>query len=169
MPRTPELPAELHAEPKRHRRVRITVVNGDSEVPPLPDGARSVGALARRTWESYWKSGLGQFSVAGADDDILREWLLLIDEREKLRKVILDGVKSGKKVPPFIISRMSNVERNIMKVRQELGMTPMARFRLQLSVRASLQQHEALPALPAAPSDDVADAEFDDAPEPWQP
>lgn len=125
-------------------------------VPPAPRGLRKV---ARDEWEAFWRSRLASVVDMDADMDALRDWALLVSERDRLRalyrKQPLIAGRTGLVENPLgrVIERYS---RRIDVYRNQFGMTPLSRMRLGIAIG------EALDVLDGLNADDVTD---DDEPE----
>jgi hypothetical protein len=149
----------------RGRALQV-VDDGDRRVPPLPRGARGVGPVARQAWRDLWQSVVRAAVDQRADADLLLEYVLLIDERERLRAAMAEG-----QVSTAMVSRMGQVERQVQKLREHLGLTPLARFRLQLQVLSGREKEQRLAG--ATLADDAGPPEVvvieDGVPEPWRP
>lgn len=96
------------------------------EVPPLPRGLGRLHRQARLAWREYWSSPVCGALDHQADGDLLRDYLLLVDERARLRERLREE-------PDKVVeARLRQVEGQIWRCREHLGLTPLARFRLQL-------------------------------------
>jgi len=172
-------PVELLVNKAGGRGRKLQVVDtGDRSVPPLPALAQHVGDEARAAWADLWQSVVRGAIDLQADADILAEYVLIIDERERLRKAMREGTMT-----PPMVTRMNAIERHMLRIREHLGLTPLARFRLQLSVVTSREALERLEERAAARqtrsesrADDAAVAgatviemTAEAVPEPWRP
>jgi hypothetical protein len=133
-------------------------------VPPLPKIAEGVGPEAREAWAGLWASVVRGAVDMAADADLLAEYVLLVDERERLRQAMAEGLTGP------VVTRMGMVERHLMKLREHLGLTPLARFRLQLSVVTSREAMGRLAEREAAREPAPRVVVIEEAiPEPWRP
>ena len=150
---------------RRGGRDRALVVydDGDRTVPPLPRGCGRVGAVARQAWRELWSSPVRAVLDRRADGEALREYVLLVDERERLRTCMAAGERTAP-----VVARMAQVERQVQRLREHLALTPLSRFRLQLQVLGKEHQQRQ-PAAPAEFAGPPAAVELDDIPEPWRP
>jgi len=138
--------------------------DGDRRVPPLPRGCRHVGPAARQAWRELWSSPVRAALELPADAALLRDYVLLIDEQERLRAQMAAG-----KMPPAVVSRMAQVERHLQKLREHLALTPLARFRLQLQVLSGREREQRLAAQSEQAKPPAVVVLDEPAPEPWQP
>ncbi|PFG75316.1 hypothetical protein [Tepidiforma thermophila] len=144
-------------------RALVVYDDGDRTVPPLPRGCGRVGAVARQAWRELWSSPVREVLDRRADGAVLREYVLLVDERERLWTCMA----AGERMAP-VVARMAQAERQVQKLRKLPAPTPLARFRLQQLVLGKKHQLRQ-PAAPAELPEPPAAVELDDIPEPWRP
>ena len=165
MPGRRQKPPELLANQRGGRARTLQVVDdGDRRVPPLPRHARHIGPVARQAWRDLWRSAIRAAVDTLADSDVLLEYVLLIDERERIRAEMLERGRT-----PADASRMAQVERQIQRIREHLGLTPLARFRLQLQVLSGREREQRLAAQAEQPEPPAVVVLDEPAPEPWRP
>ncbi|MCA9831543.1 MAG: P27 family phage terminase small subunit [Dehalococcoidia bacterium] len=79
---------------------------------------------------------------ADADHEALRHWIYAVDERERLSELtsaqpLIPGIRHTKDRPHLILNplfrRIRELTADIEKAQEAFGMTPLSRFRLQLS------------------------------------
>ncbi|PFG73821.1 P27 family phage terminase small subunit [Tepidiforma thermophila] len=153
-------------------RALVVYDDGDRTVPPLPRGCGRVGAVARQAWRELWSSPVRAVLDRHADGAALREYVLLVDERERLRTCMAAGERTAP-----VVARMAQAERQLQKLREHLALTPLSRFRLQLKVLPSGEQQPSLRGrlladvergTPAELPEPPAAVELDDILEPWR-
>lgn len=104
-------------------------------VPTMPkrlDGT-PLTKRAQATWRRLWRSRLARTWRAETDDEVL-EYVLFLDERERLRLAIAaEGETSTGSMGQTILNaryqRLAFVERQLLAGRDRLGLSPQARFR----------------------------------------
>jgi len=138
--------------------------DGDRRVPPLPRGCRHVGPAARQAWRELWSSPVRAAIDPRADGGALRDYVLLVDEQDRLRA----QMAAGEMTAPTV-ARMAQVERQLQKLREHLALTPLARFRLQLQVLSGREREQRLAAQSEQAKPPAVVVLDDPAPEPWRP
>lgn len=110
------------------------------EVPAPPDGL-----LPRvdNLWASYFKSIVARAIDYNADQGLLRRWILSVDQWERALDVLRDpdndtGItdygSQGQIVIHPLVKFLQQTENQITKYEKELGLTPMSRARLGLTI-----------------------------------
>jgi P27 family predicted phage terminase small subunit len=132
---------------------------------PVPLAPRGLRKVARDEWKSFFASPLSSLVNLDTDMDALRDWALLVSERERLReeytKTPLTIGASGSLIEnPLgrVIARYTN---QINRYRDQFGMTPLSRMRLGIAVG---QAAEVLDSLNTTRDDEVETIEVDDEP-----
>lgn len=147
-------PSQLANSRGGRGRGLTVVVPGHREVPRMPAAAVGMPWTARTRffWRSFWKSEVSLAVDRNADAERLFRWLEAFEEREKLlgevrehgyapaRRVIseeesVDGttviiLMSG--AHPHL-AYIKHLDREIARLSEHFGMTPLSRFRLQLT------------------------------------
>jgi hypothetical protein len=165
MPGRRQKPVELLANPRGGRARALQVVDdGDRTVPSLPRQLRQVGPAGRQAWREFWGSAVRSAVELPADAALLRDYVLLIDEQDRLRAQMAAGAMT-----PTVVSRMAQVERHLHRIREHLGLTPLARFRLQLQVLSGREREQRLAAQSEQAEPPAVVVLDEAAPEPWRP
>ena len=112
---------------------------GERRQPSAPPGLR---AHARGVWRRYWASPVSLAVDFDADYEALRHWILAVDEREKLSELtlaqpLIPGSRHTRETPHFMLNplfrRISELTDDIRRGQEAFGMTPLSRWRLQLT------------------------------------
>ena len=165
MPARRQKPVELLANKRGGRARALQVVDdGDRTVPSLPRQLRHVGPAGRQAWREFWGSAVRAAVELPADAALLRDYVLLVDEQDRLRA----RMAAGEMTPP-VVSRMAQVERHLHRIREHLGLTPLARFRLQLQVLSGREREQRLAAQSEQEEPPAVVVLDEPAPEPWRP
>ena len=91
---------------------------------PMP---RGLGEESQKVWRSFWKSKPSYAVDVDADAESIRHWIWCVDRRSKLR------TRMDEEPGPHHIKLWVALNQEISKLEIAFGMTPLARFRLQLS------------------------------------
>lgn len=133
----------------RAERRTLTVVTDSAplEVPPMPKGLRGSG---KRQWEAYWgdRVSLAATPVDGYD---IERYCRLLDERDTLKRAalrmpVVQHIYGETPNPRWRI--VKELTREIEKLREQLGILPLARMRLGL---VSVQAEHGRRSLPPDP------------------
>ena len=116
--------------------------------PPLPEGEWSPSTV--EAWGRYWASPVSATVDRNADWPLVLKWLQAEEEYGRLDAVIRRAPvvrnQAGDLVPNPAIRRLDQLHRVLTMAYQQLGMTPMARFRLGLSLaelrKASAERYD---------------------------
>ena len=127
--------------------------------PPAPAG---LGKSARAAWRRFWASDAALAVDEAADLTLLREWVMALDELERVRAVLRaepyvmssDGIPRPHPLAP----RARALERYVLEIADRFGMHPLGRFRLQLTGAEAQRSVRAL-ARESAAAADVIDLE----------
>lgn len=129
-------PPDRLANPRGGRGRGLVVVARDYQA-PIPKPPRGIGTHARRIWREFWASPVASAVNWQADQEQLRNWILSVDERERLRELLASNplVKStnGTLMLNPLARRVRQLTDDITRTAEQFGMTPMSRFRLQLT------------------------------------
>lgn len=138
----------------RAERRMLTVVtdNAPLEVPPMPKGLRASG---KRQWEAYWGDRVS-LAATGVDAYDIERYCRLLDERDTLkraalRKPVVQHIYGETPNPRWRI--VKELTREIEKLREQLGILPLARMRLGL---VSVQAEHGRRSLPPEPQQPAA-------------
>ena len=109
------------------------------KVPPAP---RGLHATARTVWRDFWASRVSYAVDIQADRYSLQQWIRAVDEVERLNEIavsqpLIPGSRHTKEKPHLILNplfrRIERLQDDIRRSQEAFGMTPLSRFRLQLS------------------------------------
>lgn len=113
-------------------------MRGEEEVylPPPPEGLLPV---TLSVWEALFQSGVARALDLDSDVSALRRWILYLDQWERATATVLKdgpmGVGSqGQPVVSPAVKYQQQLEINIGALEKQLGLTPMARARLGLTM-----------------------------------
>lgn len=102
--------------------------------PPAPAG---LGRAARAAWRRFWQSDVSRAVDEAADLPLLRQWVLALDELERLRETLraepFVAGPDGLPRPHPAAARARALERLVLELADRFGMHPLGRFRLQLT------------------------------------
>lgn len=110
---------------------------------PVTDAARIVPRTppnlqpqAQRRWRSYWASAIAQIVDRQSDAEALHRWIHAVSERERLQpqadaEPLVSG-SMGQQVANPLYGVINSLSREIERLEDHLGMTPLARLRLGL-------------------------------------
>ncbi len=132
---------------RRGGRGRALVVSsaGGGVVPRVP---RGLGPHARNVWRGFWRSRPSLAVELDADSEALHHWIRCVDERERLWPALAAAplVTSSKGVVTRnpLQGMVNRLTRDIERAEERFGMTPLARFRLQLTISEAGQSADKL-------------------------
>lgn len=133
---------------RRGGRVKPLVPVAPAHVaPPSPEG---LGEHAVAVWSAFWASRVSGAVDLMADGEALRHWILCVNEREKLRAAtvrapLVKGSHEQLMLNP-LFRHIRELNREIARVEEHFGMTPLARLRLgvtYLQEQAAMEELEA--------------------------
>lgn len=105
---------------------------------PVPEPPQNLSQYAADVWNDYWSSSLSFAVNYEAHGERLRHWIRCVDERERLWPLLLaEPVVAGSMGQPVInplVRRVEGLTRDIEKAEDAYGMTPLAAWRMQLTV-----------------------------------
>lgn len=141
------------------------------ETPPLPKGLRGAGAVM---WAAYWADPVS-CAASGVDGYDIGRYCLLLSQREgEERKAKREGVTIEGMNGPILNPRyrvIKEITREIEKLREMLGVTPLARMRLGLvqtqrdigvaDLRRRLDRSDEARGVIEAEATEVADVDLD--------
>jgi P27 family predicted phage terminase small subunit len=121
-----------------HRRRELSLINSDG--PPaikVPRPPKGLAPEVRRAWSAYWRS-----PMAGLAQDVDRPAITrlfrLYDQHERAMAalqmaLVVKGSQGQVRVNP-VADYVAKLETHILRLENELGLTPMARARLGLTL-----------------------------------
>lgn len=118
-------------------------------MPSVPDGM-DWSPRVRAVWTSFWKSPVSAAVDLNADSERLNRWMEAIQEREDLLAEIRRDGYSGNWGPMgALVSHPSlvyvkHLDREIARLSEHFGATPLSRFRLQITFSEAGQKEEQL-------------------------
>ena len=121
----------------RGRGLVVPVVQ--RKAPAAPSGMH---ATARTVWRDFWASRVSYAVDIQADRYSLQQWIRAVDEVERLNEIavsqpLIPGSRHTKEKPHLILNplfrRIERLQDDIRRAQEAFGMTPLSRFRLQLS------------------------------------
>lgn len=144
----------------------VVVPKTVERVPPVPAGITSHG---RKVWRRFWSSKVASAVDLDADMERLHHWIRCVDERAKLWPLLsasplIQGSHRQLMVNP-LMRRVRELTRDIERAEEAFGMTPLSRFRLQLTyadagigldqLRRRMQESPAIDDIPVVDLDDL--------------
>lgn len=128
-------PPGLLAYQRGGRGRSLTVVaRAERKPPPTPKG---MSPHARKVWRDFFTDWVSDAVNYAADGERLRWWIHCVDEREKLEVIVVNAplVKGshGQLMLNPLHRRIDRLTRDIERAEEAFGMTPLSRFRLQLT------------------------------------
>lgn len=155
MPGVRQKPPALLANQRGGRGRRLTVVVPEERVVPrMPTAPAGLawGKQTRAVWRSFWRSPVSVAVDVNADAERLYRWMVAIEERDRLlaqvrddgyapaRKVLAEGEgPDGEKVIVLLagahphLAYIKHLDKEIARLADHFGLTPLSRFRLQLT------------------------------------
>jgi P27 family predicted phage terminase small subunit len=139
---------------------------------------RGLTPYARRVWRRFWRSQPSLAVDHEADAERLHHWIRCVDEREKLRPLVegrpmfpvgpAPPPPEPGKPPAFqqqyrinpLVYVVRDLSREIEKAEEAFGMTPLSRFRLQITYTDAARATRKM----EAEEEDTTDDEDDDDP-----
>jgi P27 family predicted phage terminase small subunit len=140
---------------RAERRTLTVVESGPLEIPAAPEGLKAAG---RAVWEAYWGDRVSLAATVVDGPEIAR-YCMLHDERAAVEKRIKGRSQYGGDVIEGMNGPILNplhrvrkeLTREIEKLREQLGILPLARMRLGLvTVQAEHGRRSLPPAKPKA-------------------
>ena len=109
----------------------------DFDVPELPNKTQML-KVSRDTWELVWSSGIAS-QLQEQDTQALYRWIEYLDEWHRARRTLKGADRlvpgsRGQMVLNPLIDYMQKLEANLRGIEDRLGLSPMARARLGLTV-----------------------------------
>lgn len=119
-------------------------------MPPAPSGLKW-GRRTRALWRGFWRSPVSAAVDQNADGERLYRWMEAVEERERLlaevrehgyapaRKVVSDQETDEGRVIVLVegphphLVYIKHLDKEIARLSEHFGMTPLSRFRLQIT------------------------------------
>ncbi len=153
MPNKYQKPVSQLQNPRggRAERRTLTVVAESTplEVPPLPKGLRASG---KRQWAAYWGDRVS-LAATPVDEYDIERYCRLLDERDSLKRAalrnpVVQHIYGETPNPRWRI--IKELTREIEKLREQLGILPLARMRLGLVTVQAEHGRRTMPPEPKA-------------------
>lgn len=136
----------------RGRQLEV-IVPPEREMPRMPSAPSGVrwGRRTRALWRTFWQSPVSLAVDPNADAERLYRWMEAIDERDRLlaevrrdgyapaRRIVAEFEDDEKRVIEVVdgahphLAYIKHLDREIAKLSEHFGATPLSRFRLQLT------------------------------------
>ena len=165
----PKRAEDRHRAPKRPELGLVEAPASDFVIPaPPPDLLKA----SVERWEAYWRSAVSSAVDLNADRGLLERWIRSVDEwyrayRDFRRQRTTEG-STGQLVLSPLAKWIKQLETEIGKCEQQMGLTPMSRVRLGIAagqarltadmLNKSLSEDDA-----DDPDRDALDAEYEEA------
>lgn len=150
-----------------HRKRALTVLSGAGEKVEKPRPPSKILARTRRDWDAFWESPIAT-SVEKADWPVVIRLFRLRDQWARSMDVVREtmmvkGSTGQVRVNP-LADYASKLEASILRLETELGLTPMARARLGITITDAVESLDRMNARfseadDADSDDDVGDAD----------
>lgn len=114
----------------------------------VPTAPMGLGLVARRRWRRFFLSWVADAVNLDSDAEALSHWIMAVDERSKLSDVVrkaplVRGAHSQLMQNP-LRRTLRELSKEIARAEEHFGMTPLARFRLQMTYAESESARAAL-------------------------
>lgn len=165
----PRKPAGM-SHRKGHDAPGITLVDREPSAIVVPAPPPGLLKATRDRWEGYWRSSVSSAVDVNADAGIVERWIISLDEWNRIGKIfrkqrIVENAK-GQPVLNPLAKVLKQLEAEIGRCELQLGLTPVARLRLGMTIGHARLTAEALNRTlsePAGRDADAIDAEWEDA------
>jgi P27 family predicted phage terminase small subunit len=129
----PKRPEDRHRAPKRPELGLVEAPASDFVIPaPPPDLLKA----SQARWEAYWRSAVSSAVDMNADRGLLERWIRSVDEwyraYRSFRKERTTQGSTGQLVLSPLAKWIRQLEGEISKCEQQMGLTPLARVKLGL-------------------------------------
>lgn len=165
----PKRREDRHRAPKRPELGVVEARPDGAVIPPAPPGLLK---SSRDRWEAYWRSAVSSAVDLNADFGLVERWIRSVDEwhrayRDFRRERVTTG-STGQLVLSPLAKLISQLESEIGRCEQQLGLTPIARLRLGLTANQARLTAEHLNRSLSETDDhdprrDAIDAEYEEA------
>lgn len=134
----PQKPVDQLQYTREGRAARRTLLLPVTDTPrPIPPAPKETQPNARRRWRDYWRSPIARAVNLDSDGEAIYRWLHCISERERLQpladKTPLVKGSTGQLVANPLYGIIAGLSREIERLEEHLGMTPLARMRLGIT------------------------------------
>lgn len=134
MPPIPKRSEDRHRAPKRPELGLVEPKPDGFVVPPAPVGLLKV---TKERWDAYWRSAVSSAVDINADAGLVERWIRSLDEwhrayREFRKDRTTEG-STGQLVLSPLGKWIRQLESEIGRCEQQLGLTPMSRLKLGLT------------------------------------
>lgn len=133
-------------------RSLVVAVPQERQVPALPDPPEGItwGETVRSVWCAFWESPVSAAVDLNADGERLHRWVEAMQERENLlAEIRREGYAGpwgpmGAMAPHPTLVYVKHLDKEIARISEHFGGTPLSRFRLQLTFSEAGQSGERL-------------------------
>ena len=167
MPPVPKRVEDRHRAPKRPELGLVEARTDDFVIPaPPPDLLKA----SVERWEAYWRSAVSSAVDLNADRGLLERWIRSVDEwyrayRDFRKERTTEG-STGQLVLSPLAKLIRQLETEINRCEQQLGLTPMSRLKLGLTANQARLTAEQLNR--SLSEDDASDPERDAIEAEWE-
>ncbi|MBI2912014.1 MAG: P27 family phage terminase small subunit [Chloroflexi bacterium] len=122
-----------------HRKGHLTVVQPEQQVQPrrVPRAPAGLLPQTRALWRDYWRSPVAQAADLDADAFLLERWIRAVDEWERVGEAFREVRflwHDDRLVLNPLARYLHQLERTINYAETQLGLTPVARVRLGITI-----------------------------------
>lgn len=165
----PKRAEDRHRAPKRPELGVVEAKPTDFVIPAAPPGLLKA---SKDRWEAYWRSAVSSAVDLNADFGLVERWIRSVDEWHRayrdFRKERVTTGSTGQLVLSPLAKWIRQLEGEMARCEQQLGLTPIARLRLGLTAnQARLTAEQLNRSLSEAddsdPHRDAIDAEWEEA------
>ena len=165
----PKRREDRHRAPKRPELGVVEAKPSSFVIPAPPPGLLKA---SKDRWEAYWRSAVSSAVDLNADFGLVERWIRSVDEWHRayrdFRKSRITEGSTGQLVLSPLAKLIRQLESEIGRCEQQLGLTPIARLRLGLTAnQARLTAEQLNRSLSEAdasdPDRDAIDAEWEEA------
>lgn len=160
-------PDQRRGHPKKGhpQRPQLAAVDsaGAGAASIAPDPPKGIKAAAKRRWAAYWASPVARAVDLGADLYVVERWIRLVDELETVypvfkRERVVDGSMGQPTLNP-LAKYIQDLQGQMAKLEAQLGIGPMSRLRLGLTLAEGRMTADKLNEQLDAVDQDEADSE----------
>lgn len=130
----PKRAEDRHRAPKRPELGIVAAKPASFVIPSPPTGLLKP---SRDRWEAYWRSAVSSAVDLLADRGLVERWIRSVDEWERayrdFRKSRITTGSTGQLVLSPLAKLIGQLEGEISRCEQQLGLTPVARLKLGLT------------------------------------
>jgi P27 family predicted phage terminase small subunit len=137
VPNKPQKPVDQLQFKRGDRAERRTLLLPVTTEPrPIPRCPAGLQPGAQRRWRAYWSAPVAAAVDLRSDAEAVERWVHCVSERERLQpladKTPLVKGSTGQLVANPLYGVINGLSREIERLEEHLGMTPLARMRLGL-------------------------------------